>query len=251
MDLSYPVMKKTIHDLTTDDSISYEYDDVPEYPAVTDISCNDRLYPGRLANICGEKAPAVLHCMGNVSLLSREPKIMICGARNASGEALKLAYRCALEIAGKEGLVISGYARGVDMAAHKGALDSGGMTIAMLPYGIGKLKIHEESVPSFFNRFLVISELEQDYRFTTRNALRRNRMLAAMAHAVIVIEPGETGGTWYSASAAVDLGRPLFFMEGERRDTIDALERRGGRRIDIRNGEPDIGPVFELLRGLL
>lgn len=170
---------------------------------------------------------------------------MICGARNASVEALELAYRCACTVVREDAPVISGYARGVDMAAHRGALESGGTTIAMLPYGLGKLKVQQESGSGFFNRFLAISELAPDYRFTTRNALRRNRMLAAMAHVVIVIEPGETGGTWYSANAAVDLGRPLFFLEGERRDAVDILERRGGRRISIKSGEPDLGPVFE------
>ena len=171
---------------------------------------------------------------------------MLCGARNASENALDLAYRVACQLAEMRVAVASGYARGVDMAAHQGALSTGGDTIAVLPYGINRFKVTRPLREVFdFEHFLATSELLPAYRFTVTGALRRNRLLAALSDAVIVVEPGDTGGTWYSVQTARDFDKPLFFLEGRRKDFIDALEKNGGVRIPVSRGNPDLTGVLD------
>jgi DNA processing protein len=175
---------------------------------------------------------------------------MVCGARNASETALDLAYRCGQSLANSNMVVASGYARGVDMAAHRGALDAGGSTLAFLPYGVARFTVRRNIREAFDpKRFLWVSEREPWQIFSSPAALHRNKLLAALARAVIVIEPGESGGTWYSAEQAHRMGRPLFFLEGNRPEVIGQLEPLGGIRLTVRNGEPDIRPLEAVVRG--
>jgi DNA processing protein len=207
------------------------------------IMPGEEQYPEQLEATLGNHAPRKLSGLGNGALL-RRPGIMVCGARDASEAALDLAYRCGRLLAETGIVVASGYARGVDLAAHRGALDAGGNTLAFLPYGIARFKI-DKNIRDVFDpaRFLPVSELEPWQVFSSYAALRRNKLLAAFAVAVIVIEPGETGGTWYSAERASRMGKSLFFLEGSRPEIIPRLESLGGVRIRVRNGIPDIGPV--------
>ncbi|HEX3000378.1 MAG TPA: DNA-processing protein DprA, partial [Armatimonadota bacterium] len=149
---------------------------------------------------------------GDLELLGGKT-VMVCGARDASPEGLDLAYRCGRLLADSGVTVASGYARGVDMAAHRGAFEAGGNTVAILPYGLARFRVHRDLEESFDpGRFLAISELGPWGVFTAHAALRRNKLLAALSDAVIVVEPGETGGTWYSAEKASEMGKPLFFL---------------------------------------
>ena len=171
---------------------------------------------------------------------------MVCGARNASLTAIELAFKCGKQIAEKGYTLISGYARGVDIAAHFGALEGGGATIAMLPYGLSRFRInrHLSNVfdPDFF---LAVSELPPTCGFMVKAAFRRNKLLVALADAVIVIEPGESGGTWHSVQKAKKMHKPLFFFEGERPNIIPPMESMGGELLTISNGVPQLGEVFK------
>lgn len=200
--------------------------------------------PPRMVRLLGDCAPRNLFCCGEISLL-RGNTVMVCGARDASPEALDLAYRCGRLLADSGVTVASGYARGVDLAAHRGVFEAGGSTVAVLPYGLARFRVHRSLGDAFDpERFLAVSELTPWGVFTTRSALRRNKLLAALADAVIVVEPGETGGTWYSAEKASAMGKPLFFLEGARPEIIPRMEALGGKRLEVRNGAPDIGVVM-------
>jgi DNA processing protein len=232
-----------------------EYDQVGKVREKTGDSENIRIiapgddcYPEQLTGALGDAAPRKLSCCGEISLLAR-PCVMVCGARDASETAIGLAYRCGELLAASGMVVASGYARGVDLAAHRGALDGGGSTLAVLPFGIARFKIHR-NIRDVFDpeRFLMVSELEPWQVFSSYAALRRNKLLAALAAAVIVVEPGETGGTWYSAERASRMGRPLFFLEGNRPEIVSRLESLGGLRLEVREGEPDIHPVKTVSR---
>jgi DNA processing protein len=221
-------------------------DDRPDDVMV--IVPDDTTYPRRLADCLGGDAPRTLHCVGNASLLNSGRVVMVCGSRSASPEGLDLAFRTSRLIAEQGIVVASGYARGIDMAAHRGALHGGGDTIAILPYGVSRFRLSGD-LDGIFKRehFAAASELPPWCPFTVQGALRRNVLLTACAAAVIVIEPGDTGGTWHSVKAARDLGRPLFFIEGSRSDFINRLERKGGSRIAVTNGVPNLQPVLDRL----
>ena len=256
-----------------EDSIVYVYDTKSEYNYISSLSMNRftfyknestpylehtpeekfellRLtelnydYPEQVKSFLGTKCPKELFCFGNLSLF-RKQTITVCGARNASKVGLELAYKCGKLIAEQKFTLASGYARGVDIAAHLGALEAGGDTIAILPYGLLNFRLNREMREGFdLERFLAVSELQPSCRFTVRNAFRRNKLLVAISKAVIVVEPGETGGTWYSAQYASKMGKPLYFLEGVRPSIIPKLESMGGQRLAVNDSTPDLRKVF-------
>jgi predicted Rossmann fold nucleotide-binding protein DprA/Smf involved in DNA uptake len=201
-------------------------------------------YPHEKLAFLGDSAPQTLTYCGDLSLLENRT-VMICGARNASETGIDMAYRCGRISAECGFTVLSGYARGIDLAAHRGALEAGGKTIAFLPYGLSKFRVHKDIVDSFDpGSFLVLSELPVWQNFTIQAALRRNKLMVALADAVVAVEPGETGGTWYSAEKSGKMGKPLYFLEANRPEIIPRMESLGGKRIDQINGVPVLYPVF-------
>jgi len=204
----------------------------------------DEDYPAGLGGCLGGKRPRVLFCAGDVSMLA-SPSVFICGAREASKKGREAAYKCARLAAEAGCTVISGYARGIDSAAHLGALEGGGRTAAVLPYGLARFSVRRTLAEAFEpDCFLAVSEMPPFAGFTVKAALRRNALLAALADAVIVIEPGETGGTWYSARKARAMGKPLFFHEGGRPEAAGRMLSLGGERIGMRSGVPLLGRVL-------
>jgi DNA processing protein len=168
----------------------------------------DRGYPERLRAVAGS---APLYAIGNTALLER-PAIGICGSRNASDNALATAHLVGLEAA-KRGLVtVSGYARGVDRLAHKGALEGGGATIAVLPQGIDSFRIVKELEPLIdpSDNFLAVSMFEPDSVWTSWRAMTRNKVIVGLSLGLLVIEARERGGTIHAAFECVRQGKPLW-----------------------------------------
>ncbi len=212
---------------------------------MAEIAYYNNNYPEQLKSFLHNNFPEKLFCMGNLSLFKKQI-IMTCGSRNSSGKGRELAYKCGRLIGEQGYAVASGYARGVDMAAHLGALESGGNTIAIVPYGLRNFRVKNDMIEAFDKeRFLAVSELPPLCPFSARNALRRNNLLVALSNAVIVIEPGETGGTWHSAKCAMKMGKPLYFHEGIRRKSIKKLESMGGERLKVIRGAPDLRSIYE------
>ncbi len=206
---------------------------------------NDNDYPELLKMYLGKNRPKIIFLLGEKAILN-QPSIMICGARESSDVGLDIARKCGNLIAEKGFTVASGYARGVDKAAHLGALEAGGETLAFLPYGLSRFRVCQALADSFDpGKFCVASEVPPTYGFTRRNALRRNKMLAAISEAVIVVEPSDSGGTWYSASRAMRMRKPLYYFEGNRQEVIGKMNPLGGIRLRMKNGKPDLSPVYE------
>jgi DNA processing protein len=226
--------------------IRYEYENSVDYssPGIV-IPEWTHDYPEQFRNLHGGSVPETLFCLGNTALLKKQ-SIMVCGSRNASETSIELAYQCGRLIGERGYVCASGYARGVDSAAHLGALEAGGSTIAIIPYGLRRFRIHHLLKDAFDpSRFLVVSENPPLAHFTTKNALRRNKLLVALSGTVIVVEPGETGGTWFSARYADKMKKPLYFLEGLKPESIPHLESLGGTRISLSDGIPDLSPVWE------
>ena len=217
----------------------------PESTQSIELKSDEYFYPKKILTFLGKEAPEKLTLYGNYSLLSSK-MIMVCGARNASQSGIDLACKCGRMIAECGFTVLSGYARGVDLAAHIGALEAGGKTIAALPYGLSRFRMHKDLQDSYNpDSFLLISEFPLWQVFTAHSAFRRNKLMTALADAVIVIEPGETGGTWYSAEKASEMGKRLYFLEGERPEIIPYLESLGGERVCVENGFPNLKEILE------
>jgi len=209
------------------------------------IGDNDTGYPDSVKTFFGANRPKVLFYMGEKSIMTRL-SIMVCGARAASEKGCEIAFECGRQIAQEGYSVASGYARGVDLAAHKGALEAGGDTMAVLPYGLARFRVHQAIAEVFDpGRFIAVSEVPPSFGFSVKSAFRRNKFLAAVAEAVIVVEPGESGGTWYSAERAYRMKRPLFYFEGERPGIRGRMNSLGGIRLELKDGVPDLSPVYE------
>ena len=152
--------------------------------------------------------------VGVVELMPRA--IGIFGSRDASEQAQAYALGFAREAAEQDYVVISGYARGVDQQAHRGALEAGGTTIAVLPQGINSISFVPELGPLIDpeHNFLALSMFEPDAPWKVWRAMQRNKLLVGLSSAVLVVEPRETGGT---INAVMECGRqdkPLWAISG-------------------------------------
>jgi DNA processing protein len=168
-------------------------------------------YPRLLDQV--PNAPPVLFCSGQLSLLSA-PSIGICGSRRASDEGLHAATTCA-SVAGSQGLAsASGYARGVDMAIHVSALESGAATIIVLPEGINHFSVKREIANVWDpSRTLVVSQFSPTQTWSAGGAMARNLVIIGLSLALVVIEAGERGGTLAAGQRALQLGRRVISLQ--------------------------------------
>jgi DNA processing protein len=169
-------------------------------------------YPAAL--MIQKNAPPVLFHQGNLNLLN-ERRVGLCGSRNASDEGLRAAAACG-DVAAQEGLaVVSGYARGVDMAAHIATLNGGGSTIIVLPEGISHFRIKRGEFAAAWDpdRVLVISQFSPDQPWTTHGAMARNGVIFGLGLALVVVEAGERGGTLSAGLSALEANRTVIVLE--------------------------------------
>jgi DNA processing protein len=198
------------------------------------IGRGDVLYPKKLLDVLGSKAPQHIYYKGNLAILA-DKSVGFCGSRNASEKGLETAQDCSTQIASEWIAVISGYAAGVDLRAHRAALEAGGHTIFVLPEGIEHFRIKKELKDVWdWSRVLVISQFEPSATWQAFRAMDRNNVIVALSDAMIVIEAGEKGGTIEAGRSALRLKRPLFVAEYE--DMANALGnnellKKGAKRL--------------------
>ncbi len=169
------------------------------------VYLDDPLYPPLLALL--PDAPPVLAVLGDASLLAA-PAVAIVGARNASAAGLRVAAELADSLAAKGLTVVSGLARGIDTAAHEGALRTGG-TIAVLPGGVDVAYPPENAalVTRIAARGAVVSEAPLGTTPTNRHFPKRNRIVAGLSLGVVVVEAAHRSGTLITARLALENGR--------------------------------------------
>lgn len=175
------------------------------------IDTCDIRYPSSIFMALRNRSP--LSAIGNTALLDR-PSVAICGSRNASESALQYAEAFG-GVAATEGfVVVSGYARGIDRAAHKGALRARGCTIAVLPEGIDSFRpVRELDGPIDFERFLALSPFEPAAIWTVYRAMQRNKYLVGLSSGLFVVEAGAKGGTVDAGRECLKQGKPLWVIE--------------------------------------
>lgn len=147
----------------------------------------------------------------------RRECVAIVGARAATAYGTRVASALARDLSAVGLTVVSGLARGIDAAAHRGALEGGGTTVAVLPAGLDHVTPphHRELAAEIARRGALFSEFAAGPPFGPGAFVRRNRLIAAQAAAVVVVEAGEQSGALSTARRALTLGRPLFAVPGD------------------------------------
>lgn len=170
--------------------------DRQEEQGVVSISWHAAAFPDRLKKI-GRDTPAVIHCKGNVGLLKRPNAVAVIGARAADKEGNDAAYQIGRRYASEGNVIVSGLALGCDTAAHKGCLDEGGETIAIVGNGLDichpkeNVRLMEQILSS---GGLMLSEQPFGVKANPRRLVARNRLQAALSNAVILAQcPAESG----------------------------------------------------------
>ena len=174
--------------------------------------------------------PPVISVLGRLDILERE-MVAIVGARNASALGIKFATQLARDL-GEAGLVVSsGLARGIDHAAHTGALDSG--TVAVVAGGVDVIYPPESAslYAKIAKQGAVIAELPLHTAPLARHFPRRNRLISGLARGVVVVEAAERSGSLITATYALEQGREVFAVPGSPLDP----RARGSNRL-IREG---------------
>lgn len=192
----------------------------------------DGLYPDALARIADR--PAELRLVG--SLGEPAARVAIVGSREPDEYGLDLARSIAMGLARAGVSVVSGGARGIDAAAHEGALEAGGHTVAVL--GTGVDRVYPAGHRDLFERIVasggaLLSEQADGTRGWKGNFPRRNRIVSGLSRAVVVVRAGQGSGALITAEWARSQGVALFAVPGDVRDELSAgplsLLRRGAR----------------------
>jgi DNA processing protein len=168
-------------------------------------------YPTYLAEI--EDAPPLIAVRGDAALLER-PTIAIVGARNASTNGCKIAERIARALGEAGRVVASGFARGIDTAAHRGALETG--TVAAFAGGIDICYPSENQwlYDAVAERGAIVAEQPPGTEPLGRHFPRRNRIISGLASGVVVVEAALRSGSLITARLALEQGRDVFAVPG-------------------------------------
>ena len=191
-----------------------------------------------------EGAPPVLVVRGDAAML-RRPCVAIVGARNASAIACRFARQLAADLAARDVTVVSGLARGVDTAAHIGAL--GGATVGVIGSGIDVAFPPENAAlqEKIASDQLLIAEQPPGTEPLARHFPSRNRIIAGVAHGTVVIEAAPKSGSLITARRAGDYGREVMAVPGSPLDP-----RAQGCNLLIREGATLIQTVDDVLEAV-
>jgi DNA processing protein len=201
-------------------------------------------FPVLLAEIANP--PQILWVRGDPSICDKTV-VAIVGARAASREALAAAETIAGDLARAGVVVVSGLARGVDAAAHAGALDAGGTTIAVLGTGIDCVYPPENE--ELFERIgrggLMLTEFPPGTLPFPGNFPKRNRIISGLSRAVLVVEAAEKSGSLITARMAADQGRDVMAMPG-----LTAGGRNRGAHALLKDGAKLVESAVDILQEL-
>jgi DNA processing protein len=160
-------------------------------------------------------APDRLYAAGDVSLLQETSRVAVVGSRKPSLPGLKRVARLVGSLVERDVVIVSGLAAGIDTAAHEETIRRGGRTLAVL--GTPLDEVHPPSnarlQADLMERHLVISQFSAGHPTLRSNFPRRNRTMALLCHASVIVEAGESSGTLSQGWEALRLNRPLFILK--------------------------------------
>ncbi len=180
---------------------------------VTIITLEDPEYPKPLRTI--HDPPLALYVRGTLEPAD-EAAVAIVGARRASLYGMQCAERLGYDLALRGVTVVSGLARGIDGAAHRGALKTSGRTIAMLGSGLARIypPEHESLAGQIVEQGALISEYPMEFPPLAHNFPRRNRLISGLSLGVVVVEASQKSGALITADCALEQGREVFAVPG-------------------------------------
>jgi DNA processing protein len=170
-------------------------------------------YPASLTSL--PDAPQILYARGNLALLQPNPSVALVGTRTPTDFAARALHRLAYRLGSQGITVISGMASGSDDAAHRGCLEAGGPTIAVLGCALDCIENPEKQqmADAILNaNGLLISEYPMGTQSTAFQLIRRNWIIAHLARGVICGQASETGGSRHAVKAAAKRGAPLAVL---------------------------------------
>jgi len=199
-------------------------------------------YPDLLGEIADP--PPLVWALGNLDLISK-PGIGLVGARNASSLGLRMARKLAADLGRQEKTIVSGLARGIDTAAHEGALQTG--TVAVMPGGVDIVYPKENAVlaQQIQEQGLRLSENPPGTMPQARHFAQRNRLISGLSRALIIVEAAAKSGSLITARAALDQGRDVLAVPGH---PFDA--RAAGCNMLIRDGATLVRSSADILEQL-
>jgi len=175
----------------------------------------DTAYPARLKE-CAD-APILLYCRGKAGLHTHRA-ISVVGTRKASSYGKELCRRIVLDLCSRieDLVIISGLAFGIDVIAHRAALEAGIPTIAVLGHGLNTLYpfAHRETAKKICGQGALLTDFHSGMGPERNNFLRRNRIIAGMADATLVVESAASGGALITAAMAASYQRDVLAVPG-------------------------------------
>lgn len=177
----------------------------------------DRDWPSGLADL-GDRTPTALWVHGATSFLAAplHDRVTLTGARAATGYGEHVAGELASDLTSTDRIVVAGGAYGIDRAAHRAALSAGGQTIAVLANGLDRLYPagNQDLLGRVGDVGVLVSEMAPGAAPTRWRFLARNRILAAVSGATVVVEAGYRSGSLNVAACAAQIGRPVGAVPG-------------------------------------
>jgi DNA processing protein len=218
------------------------------------VSILDPAYPDELKQTLGEDAPVLLLCIGKQELF-RKTSVHFCGSQEATEKGMATA-RDSADLMARDGVnIVSGFAAGVDMNAHRAALAAGGTKTVVLAEEILRFRAKEEIREEWDEqRTLVVTECGPSLPRSGSHAMQRSRTICGLSRALILIEARRTGGSMQAGRDCLKLGLPLFaaVYEGmpEAATGNQELLQQGARRLmKIRStNRQTIQPIRDVIR---
>ena len=240
-------LSPTICDLLTHKPVLYpierELELINKYGCQV-ITLYDDAYPSHLKQI--NTPPLVLYVKGEL-VPEDALSLSLVGSRNAKDYGRKVSYRLSYQLAQRGLTVVSGFAKGIDTSAHRGALEAGGRTIAVMGNGLSLIypATNKDLAEKITESGALISEFPMDAKPKPRNFPRRNRIISGLTLGTVVIEASNRSGALITARLAGEQGREVFAVPGE----IFSELSTGTHKL-INNGAKLINTVDDLLNEL-
>jgi len=193
-------------------------------------------------------SPEKLYAIGNVNLLEEKNLVAIVGSRRATSYGLKHAHAISESLANSGVVIVSGLALGIDAAAHRGALDASGKTIAVLGSAIDDFTPHTNQPLArriIDSGGLILSEYPPKSQTFPSNFVFRNRIIAGLSKATIVIEAQEKSGALITADLAIEYNRLVYALPGD----VDRANSKGTNQL-ITKGAVCLSDVAVILEDL-
>ena len=166
-------------------------------------------------------APKELYFKGSLKIPLPRPRVSIIGSRKASMNGLEDAKIITKTLLEKQTVIVSGLAEGIDTSAHETAIRSGGKTIAVLGTPLNKVYPKKNSMlqQEIMSKHLAISQFPVGHPTTPKDFVLRNRTMALISDATVIVEAGNTSGSLHQGWEAIRLGRPLFIWKAVLKNT--------------------------------